>query len=322
MGENNYSGLSVLGALFAGLAAVKMKSGSGSFNDDDEDGIVEIVPMQNNNQDNQQAAIMRRMQADLAVANEMNERAQFDPFLGQYVDDHVRRTMSPEYKIQFDLIDETGIPIPEEMITTPERPWGPKDLGRMRREYRPNMSSILRSESMGMCHGKPAFFMGVAAIKPLIEKDAVIIDVDPVEPDGFEGGVIIQQNNFGIMRGNHYAVGPNLNPNQGRYRINLVGHPSQHGRVLSGMEVVPFSPLFYTFEIYGDKRWAMDCFNMAMDKLNELFARQGIGMNQRRNLGGPVGRRPNQPSSSPRLLPNAKPSPRSRSLGRGGFRRR
>ena len=264
MSDNNQkAALGILGAVAAAFTAMKLRESKGSAyprgsfyaNGDDEP----------------------QLPAGNYIA-EMMVSQRRDPFLGQNVQPYRGRNVArPEYTLMFDLVDADLIPLPDFMVTTPDRPYGPTNMAAMRAHFRPNPRGILKANQIAYLTSKSQFFAAVELIKPMIDEDFDFINLREGNDGNFEiQPELVMHAGFGVAR-------PQDVGNYKNYRINLMALASQNGRPLQdGM--LPFSNLFHSFEMYASQYAAETAYNNALRRLEEWMGQNNISMANRRRL--------------------------------------
>lgn len=251
----NKEGLGIVAAVLAVAIGSKIKEGKGrlgSFND--EEG--------------------NQIQKRGEYLFEMMEREKADPFLGQQVGPYRGQVpMNPEYMVILDLVDTEKVPLPDELITTPQRPYGPRNSEALFAALRPDPTGIIRAEMIASINKKSHFFAMVEAIKPMIESNGEVIDLN-------EQGEVIQL--LPAMGRQLAPMGAGASRTQRKYRINLFGQASNMGRPLQGR--LPFSNLIYTFEMYGHEGLAKHAYEEALRELNKFMNMHQINQRNARRL--------------------------------------
>ena len=259
MDDNQKGAIGILGALAAAFVAMKHKQSKaqGSFAENDE----ALLPSSGN------------------YLQEMIVSQRGDPFLGQAVTPYRGRNIArPEYTLMFDLVDADLIPLPDMLITTPERPYGPTNMEAMQRHFRPDPRGLIKVNQIGYLTSKSQFFAMVDILKPMIQEQALMVDL----VEGQDGTIGLKQE--GIMLGpSGTGIARPQDVNARHYRINLVALASQHGRPISD-PILPFSGLFHSFEMYSTHAWATHCYDMAFQKLIEFMNMNQINTANSRRL--------------------------------------
>jgi len=262
MDNNQKAALGILGAVAAAFTAMKMKESKGS-----------MYPSGSFYADNDEP--------QLPAGNYLSEMMiseSADPFLGQAVQPYRgRRIQNPEYTLMFDLVDADLIPLPEMMVTTPNRPYGPTNMAAMRQHFRPNPRGILKANQIGYLTSKSQFFAAVELIKPMVQEDFDMINLVEGQDGNFDiQPALMPHAGFGIAR-------PQDVGNYKHYRINLMGLASQGGRPLMD-GILPFSNLFHSFEMYASQASAEMAYDNAYRRLQEWMGQNNISMTNRRRL--------------------------------------
>ena len=230
--NENLRGLSILGLVGVLLYAAR-KTGQGykygGFNDGDE---LPLVPV-------------REMSAQIALLAQ--RQGQGDLWLGETT---ALAGYTPEYLVVLDLVDDTKVQSLDDFQTPITRPYTAGNIGM---PPAPDMRGVLKHEIVGGIKSKSAFFRAVEGISSVIWKDGVVLDM--VEP-GLTVGANSPRTQIVPSRGGGSTS---------RYRLNLVALPAQRGMMLP--PPLPFSPLFMTFEVYGDLGVAQIAYRQALEYL-------------------------------------------------------
>jgi hypothetical protein len=254
--KGNYQGLSLLGGVgvLLYLAHRVGKSGypSGGFNNGDE---LPVVPS-------------RTISAQVGALAQ--RQGQGDVWLGETA---VLPGSVPEYVVILDLVDDTKIPGLDNFQTPVARPYALPgrslaDLAWMG----PREGGVIQHQAIGGITSKSAFFKAAELIEGMVWKDSPVIDL-------YEPGLRVSEGRTQVVPSAAQG-GP-----ERRYRLNLVALPARQGMILPPdprRGGLPFSPLFLTFEIYGDFGLARLAYAQA------LRAIQGIAQG---NIRVPMSRR-------------------------------
>jgi hypothetical protein len=227
-------------------------------------------------------AVLSRNEEALAssmrMVQELKMSERNDPFLGQEVGMvRGRRPQNPEYVLIFDLVDAALVPLPDYMETPPDRPYGRRDVGNMRRELRPDPRGILMTNKIGELTSKSQFFAAVELVRPMIEEDAELLNLSQMQDGNFAmRPELAMHAGFDLAR-------PQDVGNFKQYRINMIALASSNGQPIMA-PVLPFSNLFHTFEMYKTRQMAEYGYETALQRLQEWASRNGISILSRRRL--------------------------------------
>ena len=307
-------GLYILGGLLAVLGlASRSKSRSLGSSNDEETGLMRMAP------------------ADRI--RELARREQADPFLGQFDGRPVRyrgnQIQRPEYILVLDLVDSELQPLPDYLYTTPDRPYGPRDMGALRTAFGMNPNAILRTLPIGFISSKAQFFAMVEMISPfVIGHGDDVIDIfsqDQMNRNPNMLGDISNEFDYtGIARFSEAFHDMQARTGQKRYAMQLVAGPCINGRPVMD-SVLPFSPLMHRFDLYGDRRFAENDYDNTVNLLEQFIANNaGSGMRMANNSERNALARMKPGGGAARPNRNTRPNfPRGGGggFGRGGFGR-